>query len=368
MHGNGNANSEIGNRTPNHENGAKRRFKAMSIRTATTHVTIGVLLCTILTVSAFGSPDGFPKGTTMYKPDRCWNGYTLVPYESGLILLIDMNGSVVHRWDIGTERATLLQDGHIAVMQGTKAREYDWDGNLVWEYEVPGGPYPGTGYPSVGFIHHDLQRLPNGNTIFLYHDEVSEVYKKSVRDPATRSKRIIGDCVLEVNKDGEIVWEWHLHEHLDLKDITSRGVREGRPVDWTHTNTVRVLPENRWYDQGHNQFKPGNVIICPRHLDKIMIIDRETKEVVWTYEGEYMGGLARPHEPYMIRKGMPGAGNILMFDNGTGPKTSGRDGPAVRDEITVILEINPVTKRIVWLYQNGKEFFRINWSPGWSLK
>ena len=70
-----------------------------------------------------------------------------------------------------------------------------------------------------------------------------------------------------------------------------------------------------------------------------------------------MGGLARPHEPYMIKKGMPGAGNILIFDNGIGPKTSNRDGKAVRDKITVILEINPVSKQIVWLYQNGKEFY-----------
>ncbi len=329
----------------------------MIIRKITKSVTIGILLCILFTLSAYGKSDGFPSGTTIYKPDRCWNGYTLVPYEGGMILIIDMNGNVVHKWDIGTERATLLQDGHVAVMQGSKAREYDWDGNLVWEFEVPGGPYPSTGYPSVGFIHHDLQRLSNGNTIFLVHDEVTDEYKKVLKDPARRSQKIIGDCVLEVNKKGAIIWEWHLHEHVDLGAVSSIRVREGRPLDWTHTNTVRVLPENHWYDEGHEEFKPGNVIICPRHLDKIMIIDRETKDVVWTYTGEYMGGLARPHEPYMIKKGMPGAGNILMFDNGIGPKTSGRDGPAVRDEMTVILEINPVTKRIVWLYQRGKEFF-----------
>ena len=77
---------------------------------------MGIVLCVLFTFSACAQPDAFPKGTTLYKPDKCWNGYTLVPYEGGMILLIDMNGNVVHRWDIGTERATLLQDGHIAVM------------------------------------------------------------------------------------------------------------------------------------------------------------------------------------------------------------------------------------------------------------
>ena len=301
--------------------------------------------------------EGFPKGTRIYKPDKCWNGYTLVPYENGMIILIDMKGNVVHSWEIGTERARLLENGNVVVMQGSSILEYNWDGKVVWEYEVPGGPYRGTGYPSVGFIHHDLQRLSNGNTIFIYHEEVPEEYKKSIKDPIRKSVKIIGDCILEVNKAKEVVWQWHTHEHLDLNEDSSVRAREGELFDWTHTNTVGVLPENKWYDAGHSEFKPGNVIICPRHLDEIYIIDRETKKVVWRYSGEYMGGLARPHEPYMIKKGMPGAGNILIFDNGIGPKTSNRDGKAVRDEITVILEINPVSKQIVWLYQNGKEFY-----------
>ena len=289
---------------------------------------------------------GFPSGTTIYKPDKCWNGYTLVPYEGGMALIIDMNGNVVHKWDIGTERARLVQNGHLVVMQGNKAREYDWDGNLVWEYDVPVGPHHSTGYPTIGFIHHDMQRLPNGNTIFLYHEEVPEEYMKSVKDPERRSLKLIGDCVCEVNKEGEIVWEWHLHEHLDLNECASV-----KATDWTHTNTVTILPENHWYDEGHEEFKPGNVVICPRHLDKIVIIDKDTKEVVWTYRGEYLGGLAHPHEPYMIEPGMSGAGNILIYDNGVGPRSSGRK------KITAVLEINPVSKRIVWLYERGKEFF-----------
>ncbi|MHC4758941.1 MAG: hypothetical protein ACYTE8_09810 [Planctomycetota bacterium] len=70
---------------------------------------------------------GFEKGTTIYKPDKCWNGYTMVPYENGLILIVDMKGNVVHHWEIGTERARLLENGNVVVMKGTKVVEYDWD-------------------------------------------------------------------------------------------------------------------------------------------------------------------------------------------------------------------------------------------------
>ena len=298
----------------------------------------------------------FPKGTRIYKPDKCWNGYTLVPYENGMILIIDMKGNVVHSWEIGTERARLLENGHVVVMQGSRIVEYDWDGKVVWEYQVP-GPYRETGYPSPGIIHHDLQRLPNGNTIFIVHEEVPEQYKSAIKDPIRRSCRVIGDCFMEVNQAKEIVWQWHAHEGLDLNEDSTIQARKGRRFDWTHANTVGVLPGNHWYDEGHKEFKPGNVIICSRQLDEIYIIDRDTRKVVWRYRGEYLGGISRAHEPLMIKKGMPGAGNIIMFDNGTDRKMSNRDGKGEDADITVILEINPVTKQIVWLYENGTKFY-----------
>ena len=44
-------------------------------------------------------PTVFPTGTTIYKPDKCWNGYTVYPTktETGAVL-IDMNGNVVKSW------------------------------------------------------------------------------------------------------------------------------------------------------------------------------------------------------------------------------------------------------------------------------
>jgi len=99
------------------------------------------------------------------------------------------------------------------------------------------------------------------------------------------------------------------------------------------------------------RFKPDNVMIGPRSLDTVYIIDRDTKKVVWSYSDDYMGGLSGQHEPHMIEKGLPGEGNILIFDNGASPyKDLGHAGESY------ILEINPVTKEIVWKYENGEQF------------
>ena len=42
------------------------------------------------------NPTVYPLGTTIYKPDKCWNGYTILSADKGL--LIDMNGNLVHMW------------------------------------------------------------------------------------------------------------------------------------------------------------------------------------------------------------------------------------------------------------------------------
>ena len=43
----------------------------------------------------------YPKGTTIYCPEKCCNGYTVVQVRGAKgvdVALIDMNGGVVRRW------------------------------------------------------------------------------------------------------------------------------------------------------------------------------------------------------------------------------------------------------------------------------
>jgi len=290
----------------------------------------------------------YPLGTTIYIPEKCFNGYTVFSYEVGIpaVRIIDMNGNVVNEISpVRAARAKLLKNGNILTVSGMAwsswrkegdVREYDWNGNLVWRYKPP------------GLAHHDVERLENGNTLLVYQEKVPKEYLKKVKDPKRRTT-ILSDVILEVTPEKEIVWEWHGYEHLDLNWYNPLC-----GIDWMHTNTVRALPENRHYDAGDERFKPGNIIISPRSLDTILIIDKKTKEIVWKYRGDYNGGLQGQHDPYMIEKGIPGAGNILVFDNGssTVPLTSLKHPGE-----SYVLEIDPSTKRIVWKYENGEKFF-----------
>ena len=95
----------------------------------------------------------------------------------------------------------------------------------------------------------------------------------------------------------------------------------------------------------------------------VAIIDR-AGTVVWRIGPDYrtseplraLGQIIGQHHPHIIPKGLPGEGNLLVFDNGgqagygapnpgapTGVNSVGRIGSRV-------LELNPVTFEVVWEY------------------
>lgn len=291
----------------------------------------------------------------IYKPEQAHPSYTLYPVVgNGEVQLIDMDGKILHRWPVDAERARLLPNGHLMVIFGSKwgrnrspwkekrnlVAEVDWQGKIVWKYEA------------ADEAHHDLWRLENGNTIFLRRTMVPEEDRKKIKDPVRRAASVRSDSIIEVNPEGKVVWQWHAHEHLDLNKCGRRGCEflrgkkkdRIRSNDWTHMNTVVVIPENRWFDAGDERFRPGNLTVFPRSWWTAMIVDRQSKEVVWRYEGDYRGGLGGGHEPHIIPKGFPGAGNMLIFDNGSN----------AHPNESFILEINPVTKELVWVYEDPK--------------
>ncbi|MCB9030771.1 MAG: aryl-sulfate sulfotransferase [Deltaproteobacteria bacterium] len=295
---------------------------------------------------------------TVLNLEKAFPSYTLYPVTGDEeVQLLNFYGNVVHTWKVDATRARLLPNGNLLVVHGSKwglnhepwkslratVREYDWNGKIVWEYTAS------------DIIHHDVQRLENGNTIFPVREIVPEEAKSKIKDSNRREMEIRSDKIVEVSPTGKVVWEWSAHEHLDLNECGKPGCRNesgaanalDRLSDWTHINTTTIIPENKWYDAGDARFKPGNIITLPRNWWTTFIVDKESKKVVWEYLGDYKGGVSGGHDPYMVEKGLPGEGNILLFDNGR----------IIHKGESYILEINPSTKELVWVYDMGTDFF-----------
>ena len=319
-----------------------------------------LILCSLSAV-ALAYPTIYPTGTTIYDPDEAHSSYILVSDYSdrgnhpsaavraqselpGDVRLIDMNGNVVHTWNVApynNKRSRLLPNGHLLYAGPDKSIiEYDWDSNIVWQHH------------GIGSIN-DLRILPNNNRLLIAHEPIPESAQAKVKDvsdkispwwaPRNRGseEHQNGADIYEVNLDGDVVWEWHAHDHLDLNlfsPVTPLG-------DWLHANSIAPLPENKWFDDGDERFRPGNILLNARNINTMYIIDKQTGDVVWEGTHDYKGGMAHSHEPEMIEKGLPGAGNIILFDNSLFPRHRTHTGQSF------IIEMNPVSKEIVWKYE-----------------
>ncbi len=105
---------------------------------------------------------------------KAFAGYTLfAPKHNTVTYLMDNQGRVVHQWKSAYEpgqSAYLLPNGHllragmVRVQGGTgggeggRLEEFDWDGNLVWEFDHATRNYQ---------LHHDIKPLPNGHVLAL---------------------------------------------------------------------------------------------------------------------------------------------------------------------------------------------------------
>lgn len=336
----------------------------------------------------------FPTGTTIYKPDKCWNGLTI--FATGA--LIDMNGNVLNKWDLfhpvkilpGGSVMGIVRGSEIRNERGRKVVQQDWEGNTKWEFrKTEKITIDGKEIWSAK-THHDFER--EGNPVGYYAPDMepkSEDAKtlilasKETEDPDIAPGKLLDDCILEVNWNGEITWEWRSCEHFDemgldeaARNIIYRGAvlnndydgvhstgRSREPYDWLHSNSISYLGPNKWYDEGDDRFHPRNIIWDARHTNTIAIIDKETKEFVWRIGPDYskqelkkIRQIIGQHHAHMIPKGLPGAGNILVFDNGgyggydsPNPSAPTGENDAVRPYSRVI-EFNPVTMEVEWEY------------------
>jgi hypothetical protein len=342
----------------------------------------------------------YPTGTTIYEPEKCWNGYTIFQatmHQATYVgaILIDMNGNVVNQWkgfDGFPNR--ILPGGYILGSTGMRNPKYgfqdmidiaqaDWEGNIVWrfhKYERIKDPRQKPTW--MARQHHDYQREGNpvgyyvpgmdplvdrGNSLILCH--------KNLKNPQISDKPLIDDTIIEITWDGKIIWEWVCSDHFDemgfseeAKNAMSRNpgmMTTGPGVgDWLHINSMSTLGPNKWHDQGDERFHPDNVIWSGRQANIIAIISKKTGKIVWQVGPDFtttlalrnLGQIIGQHHAHMIPRGLPGEGNILVFDNGgwggygaPNPGSPTGMNNALRD-YSRVLEFNPITLEIAWQY------------------
>jgi plastocyanin len=324
--------------------------------------------------------------------DAAFPGYTLFgPLRSKSTYLVDAQGKQVHEWKSDAtpgQSVYLLPNGHLLRCervpsevfsgggQGGRVREYDWDGNVVWEYVCA---------DETKLHHHDIEPLPNGNVLLIAWElKSAEQCLAAGRSPQLlHARELWPDMVLEVEparpSGGKVVWEWHAWDHLiqdrdeklpnygdvaanphridvnistlapeptkeELEELEALrklgyvgddgppdrggdpGGPPGRGADWFHCNSIDYSPEL------------DMIVLSSRELSELWFIDHSTTTEQakgstggrWGHGGDLLFRWGNPrwskakgeqslfgqHDAQWIPVGHPGAGNVLVFNNG----------------------------------------------------
>lgn len=258
---------------------------------------------------------------------RCYAGY-------------DSKGDL--RWaltDTGANAITLLENGRFAIpnVHGhgaefpnglTGVREVDPLGKVYNVYVWNGGE------------HHEIIEMPGGNLMAASsmpgyvtdRDYIAEI------DPAS----------------GEVVWE------LDMSEVIapgSSGGVEDAGRDWCHMNALA-------YDEASDA-----LLISCRHLEAVVAVRRETKELLWILGDP--SGWDEAYAPYLLEPigenfGWPygqhqltllSNGDLLLFDNGEYGRAKAPDqdrAVAVEDNysraVIYRLDVENGTVEQIWEY------------------
>ena len=270
-------------------------------------------------------------GVTALDRERACPGYVLYTpmYSTGNVDLIDLDGNVVHRWEMPHPPGLygyLLPNGNLFYMgkthdetwdrflswkrfKGGVMLEVDWNGNVVWEHHDKEH-------------HHDARRTDSGGAIYLTVEPMPDSLAARVQGGLPVEGTMWADVIVEVDANGNRIWEWHAQEHLDPKTdiVTFSDLRD----EWSHGNTLVPLP--------HDQ-----VMVSFRNISTVGIIDKETGRWAWKLDYQV---LAQQHDPSMLPNG-----NVLVFDNGSHRKRSAL--PHSR-----VIEVDPTNNEMVWSYED----------------
>ena len=289
-------------------------------------------------------------------------GHTLFGTRAGPVFLIDNAGYVVHRWELPEHiyfpGAELLPNGDLMVILEDAGAgcglpfggDIAWmrpDGEVVWRH-------------APGCVHHDHVLLPSGNVLLLLNSIKSrEEVVRAGADPAlVGPDGLVVDHLVEIRPEppsgGEVVWRWSPWDHL-VQDFDPAKPNYGRPAEHPGRIDLNFLLERleraekvergMWKDWLHANAidyhaEAAHVLFLARNFGELWVVDHSTTaeeslgrsggrhgrggDLLWRWGNPRAHGagtvadqlLFWPHAAHWIPAGLPGAGNILLFNNG----------------------------------------------------
>ncbi|MFC1783431.1 arylsulfotransferase family protein [Planctomycetota bacterium] len=291
------------------------------------------------------------SGTTQFDAEATCPGINIYCPCSGIEThLMDLSGKLLHTWKLDSytrryekrpEWPVVQMDKNgdlLAISVETMLVRVDWESRLRWKTPLR--------------CHHDFSVANNGD-IYVLDREDDIIFRKGLPIP------IMNDYITILSSEGKIIRRISVTEVIK-DEIPSSAIGrifrrmlnprkivyliwckifqhhifdKGSVFDVLHLNSVKLMPRNI-----EKICHKGDLLISVRNLDWVGILDQQGEKVLWSWGP---GEIELQHHPTPLENG-----NILIFDNG------------YYRGYSRIVEVNPVTKSIVWEYQaQPKEAF-----------
>jgi hypothetical protein len=198
-------------------------------------------------------------------------------------------------------------------------REFDLAGITVRETNAArvNEQLTAMGKRPINAFHHEARRLSNGNIVVLAG---VEQILTNVQGPGPVN--VLGDMIIVLNPNLEVVWTWDGFDHLDTRRLATQhdmcSPDSCPPLslapeanDWLHGNAVTETPE-------------GNLLYSARSQDWVIKIDYRggegTGDVLWRLgkDGDFTIVSTDP-DPWFSHQHDPEIevdGTLSIFDNG----------------------------------------------------
>ncbi len=299
------------------------------------------------------APD-WELGVQVYDANKAQPGYTVYTSVGSWspVRLVDMQGDVVHEWQIPRELAVIedRDDGHVFPREinppVTDVHVYP-NGNLLVALGNDLG-FPPFGY-AVAMLdkdskllwvyskdaHHRLNVSRSGNIAVLLNQWVEEPWEGLESIPVP----FRDDVVAILGPDGKerkAISVLRAFQRSEWRGALKQISLDPRFEDKFHANAVKFLTAKQAASIPNAQ--AGDLLLSMRNVNLLAVMDPRKGVIVWAARGPWY----MQHDPHMLPNG-----NIIMFDN---------HGDLKHPRRSRVLEINPKTLAIEWEWPGKHDY------------
>lgn len=165
-----------------------------------------------------------------------------------------------------------------------------------------------------------------------------------IRQQRALGGKSLSDTVLcDMDIAGEIRWRWSVLDNLgqlSVADEVLRSISQGSTNPF-HVNSVQRVEAPKVV----SQWGEPAIVVSARNMNSVFIVGYESGQVLFEYSGRTLG----QHHARILDEGVPGAGNLLLMDNGYSAQFAGEKHAR---SFSRVVELQLPTGLPVWEYRS----------------